>query len=95
MHDQIAMGIRNRRTNLAEQLQDFAQRRLAFRQVTVDGDAVDVFHHQEGPAIRGGSAVQEPRDVGVFQAGQDLALLAQATHHIGVAGLHDFNGDQL
>ena len=67
---------------------------MALRNVPVDRYAVHVFHHQEGPAIRRGSAIQEPRDVGMFQAGQDLPLLAQARDHDGVAVLDDFDRHQ-
>jgi hypothetical protein len=42
------------------------------------GYALDIFHHEEGPATRGCSRVQHPGDVGVVHYGQCLALDVKA-----------------
>ena len=51
--------------------------------VLVDGQALDVFHHQERHAVVGHAAVVEPGDVGVLERGQDLPLVAQTAQAFG------------
>ena len=42
------------------------------------GCALDVLHDEVGAAVVGGAAVEEPGDVGVVEAGEDLPLVAEA-----------------
>ena len=63
MHDQVAMGVRDRRADLAKQFENLPQRQPGRRHIAIHGHAGDVFHHQERPAIRGSAAIQEPRDI--------------------------------
>ena len=60
--------------------------------VDVEGPAGDELHHQVGPAVVRGAAVEEGGDVRVLEPGQDLALRPQATQQ---APRRDPGTDQL
>ena len=51
--------------------------------VPVDRLALDELHREIGLAVVGDAAVVERRDVGVVEAGQDLALVAEAAQDAG------------
>ena len=51
-----------------------------------DGNAVDQFHHEVGPARVGGAGVEDLGDVGVVHQGQGLPLGLEAGDHL--AGVH-------
>ena len=67
-----------------EQLELRSGVELMFRAVLVDGEAVDVLEDEVGAAIGGDAAIEEARDAGVGEAGEDLALLAEALNRAGV-----------
>ena len=60
-----------------------------------DRDAGHQLHREVGPAGRGGSGIQHPRDIRVLHPRQRLALRREAREHLfGVhAGLDDLHGD--
>ena len=49
----------------------------------VDGQAGDEFHHQVGQAGLGDAAIDQARDLGMIEAGQELALAAEAFFDLG------------
>ena len=63
--------------------------------VAGDPGAFDELHDEPGDAVFGGATVEQAGDVGVFEAGEDLAFAAEAAEdEIGVeAGAHQFDGD--
>ena len=67
--------------------------------VAVGGDrlAGDVLHCEVGPAVAGGAAVEEPRDVGVLEPREDLPLAQEALEDLaaGAAAADQFQGDLL
>jgi hypothetical protein len=65
-----------------EQLEPLAHAEPAPVTVRVDRLALDVLHHEVGPAVRRCTAVQQPRDVGVVARGEDLPLVAEAAQHL-------------
>ena len=46
--------------------------------VCVHPDAVDVFHHQVWHTVPGRAAVEQSRDIGMIEVGQDLAFVLQS-----------------
>src|SRR5690606_42027296 len=42
-------------------------------------------HHQEWQACVGGAAVEQARDIGMFQSCKEASLLAEASQHLGTA----------
>src|SRR5580700_1385783 len=74
MHDEVLMRVMDRGTNGLKQAQtrrNIEPVRVAER---VHGDAVDVFHDDVRGAVRQRAAVQEMRNVGVIELGEDLTL---------------------
>jgi hypothetical protein len=78
VHDEVTVRVLDGLAHGLEEPEPGADAQPERRAVGGDGFAVDELHHQVRPPVGCGPAVQEPRDVGVFQPGQDLALLAEA-----------------
>ncbi len=51
--------------------------------IAIDGLALDELHHEIRQSLRGGAAVEQSGDIGMLEARQDLALIAEALHHKG------------
>ena len=51
--------------------------------VLVDGRAFDQLHHEVRNAFVGGAAVQQAGDVGMIEAGKNLALVTEAFENRG------------
>ena len=92
-----AMGEVDGAANRAEEPQAFLESQIAIFAVGVDGLAPDKLHDKVGHAVGGGAPVEQPGDVGVFQAGHDLPLEPEVTdHEVEIeAGPHDFDRDFL
>ena len=76
MDDEVAVGVGDRVAHLEEQLQ-LPRERQAAGEVD-DGHAVDEFHRHERMAVVVEAAVVQPRDAGVFEPGDDRALVLEA-----------------
>ena len=65
--------------------------------VLVDGLALDELHHVVRQAVVGRAAIEQARDVGMIEAGQDLPLVPESPQdEIGIhAPLDDLDGDLL
>ena len=74
MHDQALMGKLHGITNLAEKAQARFQIQLLSGAVTLDRNALDVFHHQIGLPTRRRATIKQAGDVRMLQPGQDLPL---------------------
>ena len=48
---------------------------------TIEGQAFDVFHHEVGFAGRSDAAVEQARDAGMLEVGEDLAFAEKAHAH--------------
>ena len=62
--------------------------------IFVDGKTVDVLHHEIRKALAARAAVEQARDVRMFEPGEDLTLVSKALQH-GVAvhaALDEFDG---
>ena len=72
------MRVGHRMANLPKQAHSLRPAQLAFPSPGVDGQAVDVLHHEiEQPGISAAAVVQ-PRDVLMFQIRQQFAFAAEA-----------------
>ena len=91
MDDELAVRELHRRADIAEQRDAFFDAQLALRGVAQQRFAVDVFHREVRTSIVGDAAVEQARDVRMFETREDLPL-AQETrlHRIGIhAALDD------
>ena len=65
--------------------------------ITVERRARDIFHDEIRQAFFSHAAVEQTRDVGVYEARQNLALVAKAIEDEGYVkpAPHDLDGDAL
>ena len=77
----------NRLADSAEKFDAFANVELVLVAISIQRQAVDVFHDEERQAVVGGSRIQQCGDVGVFaERGEDLNLIAEPAQD--VLGIH-------
>jgi hypothetical protein len=76
--DQVLMGVGNGAANLPKKLEPFIDRELTLLGVTIDPMAFDVLHHEVGHSVLGGSAVEQARDVRVFERSKNLPFMLEA-----------------
>ncbi len=95
MHHQVLMRELHGGADGAEQLQTLRDRALALLAILVDGRALHVLHDQIRQAVGGGAAIDQTRDIRVFQVGQYLALGAKAAQNLVRihAAFHHFDRD--
>ena len=74
MDDHLAVGRGHGIAGGEEEHQDLPHPQPAAPAVLVDVAPFDVLHHQVGLALRRGAAVEQPGDVGMGEARQQLAL---------------------
>ena len=90
------MGVADGGADVEEEEEALLEIERAAGAVLGDGDAVfDELHDEEGNAVGTGAAVEEAGDVGMFEAGEDLAFLLEATEDgTGVeAAAEELDGD--
>ena len=92
MDDQVLVGVLHRRADLHEHLQSRGRVQVARLAVLVDRLPFDELHGEVGQAVGRGAAVEQSADVGMVEAGENLALVAEAADdRVGVhAALEDF-----
>lgn len=78
MDHQTRMRVANRLQDLEKQFEAFVDRQLVGRAILIDRHAFDIFEREVGLTIRRDPRVVETRDVGVFEAGENVALLRHA-----------------
>ena len=83
MHDEVLMRVMHRATELLEKAQARRQRRHFFCPPNTERQAFDIFHHEERLAFGGGAAIEQARDIRMYQTGQNLAFAAQALECVG------------
>jgi hypothetical protein len=82
MNDPFLMSMLHRRTDLTEQLQPLANRKLHLIAVIRQRDAFDQFHHEVRPPLLGHAPIQHLGDVGMIHHGQCLAFGFKASQHL-------------
>ena len=79
VHDEVLVREVNRRAHLLEQREPLDDGELSAVAVLAYGLPVDVLHDQVRQAVLRRSAVEQARDVRMFDAREDLALVPEAT----------------
>jgi hypothetical protein len=93
--DPLLMGVLDGLADRHEQLQPLPGRQVIVVAVPCDGDAVDQFHDEEGPAGFSRAGFEDLGDVDMVHHGQGLPLRFEAGHDLGAvhAELDDLQGD--
>ena len=91
--DEVLVGVLNRGADHAEEPEALPYLQPAPIAEHRDRLALDVLHDEVGKAVLGVAAVQQARDVGVVEAGEDLPFLTKsAENEVGVdAALDDLD----
>ena len=97
MDDQALVSKLHRRADGTEQAKPLGNRKVFLVAIPGDGTALHVLHHEIGQSAVRGAAVEQARDVGVLESGEDLPFGPEpAQDLLGVhAGLEDFERDPL
>ena len=95
MHDQVGMRVADRFADLAEQVEAGGDVELARLAITGDRLAVDVFQREVGLPVLVDAGIQQACDVGMGEAGEDLALAVEALaqFRVGKPGTQQFQRD--
>ena len=78
MDDLPLMRVLHRVADLAEQLEPRVDVQRALVAEAVDRRALHVLHHEVRTPVGSHAAVEQPRDAGVLERGEDLPLLLEA-----------------
>ena len=95
--DQVLVGEVDGGTDLGEELEALGDGEALLVAVEIDGPALDVLHHEVGQPLFRRASVQDARDVGVIEAGEDAPFVVEspedflAIHSPG----NDFEGDRM
>src|SRR5579871_4885860 len=96
MQHQAAMGVFHGLAHRKKKLDALADRQGVTPAIDRHRLGVEILHHEIRPAVGRHAAVKEPRDVGVVEARENLALGEKARYTTGVnAALEDFDGRAL
>ena len=79
---QILMRVVNRGADREEETQPFADGEAVGIAVFIDRRSGDEVHHEIGPSVRGGAAIQEFGDIRVIEVRQDLAFGIEALERV-------------
>ena len=86
VHHQVAVGEAHRLAHPEEEVEALVHAHPPGVAERVERDPLHVLHHHERDPDRGGSAVEELRDVRVAEPGEDLTLDAEAAKLLAGAG---------
>jgi hypothetical protein len=91
------MGVFHCFTEWQKQAQALCDIQTVAVAILVQGHPVDVLHDEVRHTVSPGASVQQSRDIGVGEAGQQLALIAKAVEGAGIEPgvLDHLNGDRL
>lgn len=78
---QKPVRVLHRGGGLQKELHPAADAELPLHGELHEGYALNILHDEEGHPLGGLAAVQQARDIGMFEGGQDLALVAEAFEH--------------
>src|SRR5271165_1123232 len=77
MYDEVAMSIGHCGRNLEKQGDPAANGEAVRGRILLDGNAIDVFHHQIRRTAGGDATIEQARNVWVIEIGQNLAFVAE------------------
>ena len=90
VHDVVFVRMLHRVEHREAQLEPLGRGQLVIVGVAIDRGAPDVLHHEIGQPFGRGASVEEARDVGMIQRGQDLTFVAEAADdQVGVHAAPD------
>src|SRR5690606_32163037 len=90
MDDQVLVGVLDGFTDLNKQAEECIHRASPRVAVHVQPLALHMLHDEIGAAVLGGAAVEQPSDVGVFEAGENFAFVPKAAEDfVGVQSPFD------
>ena len=95
MDDEGVMRVLGGLADQAKDAQSFVDRQPLCVGMVGHGGAVDVLHHQVGRAFRGVAGVDHAGDVGVREAGQDVALGGEARRAVRSRPSNQLERDRL
>ena len=78
MDDEMLMGVLHRRAHLEKEREAGVDRQAVDVAVSIDGQAIDVLHHEIRCAVVRGPAIDQSRDVGVIEVREDLPLVTES-----------------
>src|SRR5262245_58479130 len=81
MDDHILMCVLKCTAHPAKQSDTFSYRQLSNVRILPDGLAFDVLHDEVRQPIFGGSAVQEPGNIGMIKVSENLALVPEPPNY--------------
>ena len=95
MDHQVLMRVVDGGADGEEEIQPFADGEPVGIAVLIDRGSGDEVHHEIGPPVRGGAAIQEFGDIGVIEVRQDLAFGIEAFERVVAedAAADDLDGD--
>ena len=84
-------------TDLDEEVDTSSEVEVLLTSEGVDRATLRELHHEVGPAVFGGSAIEQAGDSGVLEVGENLALGSEAPRHFsgGEVAAHDLDRDLL
>src|SRR5690242_15425081 len=77
MNYQVAVGVGHRFANPAKELAALSDGQAAFPAELLDWLPFDVLHHEVRAAVGGGAPIDEARDIGMIETGENLAFVAK------------------
>jgi hypothetical protein len=78
--DEIPVRVLHRGGDKREEIEPLRHRRAMFLAPSGDREPLDVLHREERASVVRRAAIQEPRDVGMLEPGEDLPLAEEAGH---------------
>ncbi len=95
MNDKISMGVLDGAEDGEEEAETVFGAEFEGFGVVCDPGSVDILHDEIGNVFGGGAAVEEASDIGMLEAGEDLAFATETLENeLGIeAGLDEFDGD--
>src|SRR5262245_23219351 len=93
MDDQVLVRVLNGRAHHAEEIDARREREVALRAIAIDRYARDQLHHEIRLAVVGRAAVDQPRDVRMIEAREDLPFGAEPAYQAARsdAAAHDLD----
>jgi hypothetical protein len=97
MYHQVLMGVLNSGADVAEQFEALADIEFSLVTPAVNRLAIDQLHDKVRQPLFGTAAVEEPRNIGMIERCQDLALAAKPLQDFTAVlfGVNDFDGHLL
>ncbi len=86
MQDEVAVRVLHGFADAEKQLQPLRRRQLPRTAIRVDGLSLHVLHDVVRLALAGDAGVEQPRDAGMIERGENLALALEPPDHLGVQG---------